>query len=54
VSGPRYPQIIFWRGCYWPWRWRFRYVRRSRYGPFGELVLGFVSIVWYSDAEGSR
>jgi hypothetical protein len=30
--------VIWWGG--WPWKWRFRYVKESKWGKFGELVLG--------------
>jgi len=41
--------IVWWGG--WPWQWRFRYVRRSHWGPFGELVLGPIGFVWPVDEE---
>lgn len=37
-------RVTWWGG--WPWRWRFYYVKQSRWGPFGELVLGFVGFTW--------
>ena len=37
-------QVTWWGG--WPWRWRFRYVKKSKYGDFGELVIGFVGFTW--------
>ena len=41
--------VIWWGG--WPWTWRFRYVKRSQWGPFGELVLGFVGFTWPTDSN---
>jgi hypothetical protein len=44
-------RVIWWGG--WPWKWRVRFVRRSKWGPFGELVLGPVGFTWYSEeSEG--
>ena len=41
---------VWWGG--WPWQWRLRYVKQSRWGPFGELVLGFVGFTWPTDSLG--
>jgi hypothetical protein len=39
--------IIWWGG--WPWRWRFCYVKRSQWGPFGELMFGPIGFTWSVD-----
>lgn len=36
--------VIWWGG--WPWKWRFYLVRKSKWGPFGELLLGPVGFTW--------
>lgn len=41
----RFTRIYWWGG--WPWKWRFYYVGQSQHGPFGELMLGFVSFVFW-------
>lgn len=41
--------IIVWGG--WPWQWRFYYVSRSRWGNFGELMLGPIGFTWPVEEE---
>jgi hypothetical protein len=43
-------RMIWWGG--WPWQRRFYYVRRSHWGPFAELLLGPIALVWPVD-EGN-
>lgn len=41
---------VYWWGG-WPWKWRCSLVRQSRYGAFGELLIGPVSFVWGTSAR---
>lgn len=40
-------KVVWWGGP--PWRWRFYLVRRSQWGPFGELMMGPLSVTWYAE-----
>lgn len=45
------PHFAWWGG--WPWKWRFYLVRRSKWGPFGELMLGPLGITWATSICGA-